>query len=296
MRHDRTLDNRIVVGFPGRLQMAIVDAIFEFGVVCSIVHRWTSDTWVSQKQSNWFHAKFCFCSIRRGHTVTDIIGPQHLKMVLPLFETFWSIGEISLAIITHFVHSWQGLYVAITLPTIAYMMLWYFLADSPRWHMQRGNRTHARKIISEAATINNKSSSILSNDFIDDVCIVSNDGCAMKTRMPPPTATTTEPNEDGFLSLWTCNRCINMILIHAVWGAVLCNFNGMLLNTRNFGADTLNRNVALTGECVYVCVSSSSICLGVWWRCPDNEIIISIVYVLSKVSANWLAFYLHTHS
>lgn len=167
--------------------------------------------------------------------VADIIAPRYLKTILPLFDTFWSIGAILLATITYFVHTWRGIYLTITLPTIAYIALWYFLADSPQWHIRKGNISQATRIILEAAESNSRSS-IVHGDFIEGI---SPHRFALKSH-----------TDAGWLSLWKCNRnFINIVFVHLIWGAVLTNFNGMLLNTRNFGADTLNRNVALTGEC-----------------------------------------------
>lgn len=167
--------------------------------------------------------------------VADIIAPRYLKTILPLFDSFWSIGAILLATITYFVHTWRGIYLTITLPTIAYIMLWYFLADSPQWHLRKGNIRQATRIILEAAETNSRSS-IVHGDFIES--------------LSPQRFASKNHTDAGLLSLWKCNRnFINVVFVHLIWGAVLTNFNGMLLNTRNFGADTLNRNVALTGEC-----------------------------------------------
>lgn len=167
--------------------------------------------------------------------MSDIISPRYLKSILPLFDTFWSIGAILLAVITYFVHTWKGIYLMITLPTIAYIISWCFLADSPRWHIKKGNITRATRIILQAAKTNSKSC-IVRGDFIEGLA---------PDRF---TAQKTIKSDTGLLSLWKLNRnFINIVCIHFIWGAVLTNFNGMLLNTRNFGAETLNRNVALTG-------------------------------------------------
>lgn len=44
VRHVRSVDHRIIVGFSGRLQMAIVHAIFEFRIVRPNVHSRSNDT------------------------------------------------------------------------------------------------------------------------------------------------------------------------------------------------------------------------------------------------------------
>lgn len=199
--------------------------------ICLLSRRFNSDEY------NWPFYPLFYSPSLRSPPVCDIISPRYLKTIMPLFDSFWSIGAILLAAITYFVHTWKEIYLSITLPTILYIISWYFLADSPQWHIRKGNIAQATRIILEAAETNEKSA-IINGDFIK--------GLAPNRFAPKKT----DHSDSGLLSLWKCNRnFVNIVCIHLIWGAVLTNFNGMLLNTRNFGVDTLNRNVALTGGC-----------------------------------------------
>lgn len=159
--------------------------------------------------------------------VTDIVGKSHHKIVLPLFETFWSVGAILLPIIAHHAPTWKILYISITAPTIAYSILWFLIADSPIWHLEKGNKKRAMEIILDASTINKKSY-LLPINFLDDIK-------EQKT-----------PNVQYF-AMWRQNF-LNTFCIHIAWGVIITSFNGLLLNTRAFGRLDLHRNVMLTGE------------------------------------------------
>lgn len=118
------------------------------------------------------------------------------------------------------------------MPTFLYIGIWYFIADSPRWHLKKGNIAHATKILLGAAETNKKSCVVRGN-FIEGL---------------RPDRFTQQIKLEGWCSLWRCNQnFVNIVCIHLIWGAILTNFNGMLLNTRNFGGAFVHRNVAMTG-------------------------------------------------
>lgn len=135
-----------------------------------------------------------------------------------------------------FIHSWQNLYLAISLPTFAYIGLWYFIADSPRWYMRRGRIGHATKIILDAAVYNEKSK-IVHGDFIESL-------------KPERFLQNVESNRSdiNWFRLWTNGNFLNVLCVHLIWGTMTTNFNGMLLNSRSFGADKLHQTVAMTSK------------------------------------------------
>lgn len=165
--------------------------------------------------------------------MTDIIGPRYIRSILPLFETFWSIGELTMPLLLYSLDTWQHLFLAISLPSTVYFVICaIWLPDSPRWHMQNGNIAEAAEIISDAAVVNGKSC-LVAADFIEGL---------------RPERFTQKPLESGsWTELWQLSS-LNIFCIHLVAGATLCAFNGMLLNARNLGADQMHVNIALTGK------------------------------------------------
>lgn len=152
-----------------------------------------------------------------------------------LFDTFWSIGAIIMPVISYYAGTWQNTYLSISLPTCGYIMVWYFIGDSPRWHLQNGNYAKAANILMEAAAFNG------------NAC-PSKDDLYTEIRMPNKVA---EVNRDGgwlWLQLWSRrNTLLNIVCIHVAWGVFITNLNGLLLNTRAFGNDSVRWNVAMTG-------------------------------------------------
>lgn len=167
--------------------------------------------------------------------MTDVISLPYVQLILPFFDTFWSVGEITLSAIAYLVPTWREVYLAISLPTLLYVGLWFLIPDSPRWHLRKGNLSQAMKIITNAAEANQRMN-LIHDNFVAELRSAQH---AAQERKPAA----------NWFDLWRGTNFVNILCIHLVWGATLTNFNGMLLNTRNFGADTLHRNVLMTGNC-----------------------------------------------
>lgn len=185
----------------------------------------------SEIHKQWIYYYY-YCLI-----VSDITGGKHRTYVTCLFDSFWSIGVIIMPVISYYAGSWQNTYLAISLPTCGYIMVWHFIGDSPRWHLEKGNYAKATKILLEAAAVNG------------NACTSKNDLCTeIRIR-----SKITDGSRDGqwlWPQLWSNRELLpNIICIHVAWGVFITNLNGLLLNTRAFGHDTFRWNVALTGGC-----------------------------------------------
>lgn len=55
--------------------------------------------------------------------VSDITGGKFKTVTICMFEQFWAIGVIMLPGLASIVNSWSGLYLAISLPTLFYIVL-----------------------------------------------------------------------------------------------------------------------------------------------------------------------------
>lgn len=145
-----------------------------------------------------------------------------------------------MSFITYFVPTWREVYFAISLPTLGYIALWFLIPDSPRWHLRKGHFSHALKIITNGAEVNNRLH-VMHENYVESLKIAQ----YVQER---------KSAEGGnWFDLWKTTNLLNIVCAHLAWGGTLTNFNGMLLNTRNFGVDTLNQNVFLTGNCFNFC-------------------------------------------
>lgn len=166
--------------------------------------------------------------------VSDITGGLYRRSVICLFETFWGIGIILLPAVAHFFPRWTSIYMVISLPTLAYIILWKGIPDSPRWHLKRGRIDEAKDILLEGASINERNAFILPR---------------LDLRLREQAAATLkEPAPLGWWSLWN-NRenVIIMIALHIAWAVYVTNYNGMLLNIRAFGREYLEVNTVAAG-------------------------------------------------
>lgn len=189
-----------------------------------------------QKTPIWLHL------IKRpfpSQTVSDITDGKYRTYVTCLFDTFWSIGVISMPVISYFTQSWRNTYLAISFPTCIYVMIWYFIADSPTWHIQKGNYDKATKILLEAAAINEHTHIIRTDLFAElrEPKKRMDDGQQGRWQWCP------------FVNEWRSFR--NIICVHIAWGVFVTNVNGLFLNTRAFSNENLRWNVVMTGWLFY---------------------------------------------
>lgn len=171
-------------------------------------------------------------------SVADITGGKYRKSVICLFETFWGIGVILLPFVASIFPSWSwtSIYVAISLPTVAYILVWFWIPDSPKWLLMHGEISAAKTYLFHAMKFNKRTSRLPSN--FDSFLQLE---AATYLKAPKP---------DNWFSLWSSKRqIIMMIALHTAWAVDVTNYNGMLLNIRVFGRNYLILNTVVCGCC-----------------------------------------------
>ncbi|XP_061858509.1 organic cation/carnitine transporter 2 isoform X2 [Colius striatus] len=86
---------------------------------------------------------------------TEILG----KSIRVLFCTlgvciFYAFGYMLLPLCAFFIRDWRMLLLALTLPGLLFIPLWWVIPESPRWLMSQGRFQEAEHIIRKAAKIN----------------------------------------------------------------------------------------------------------------------------------------------
>lgn len=171
-------------------------------------------------------------------SVADITGGKYRKSVICLFESFWGIGVILLPFISNLLPSWSwtSIYLAISLPTVAYIFVWFWIPDSPKWLLAHGEISAAKNCLFHAIQVNKRTSSLPSN--FDSFLQLE---AAKYAKAPKP---------ENWWSLWSSKtQIIMMIALHTAWAVDVTNYNGMLLNIRVFGRNYLIINTVICGFC-----------------------------------------------
>ncbi|XP_015973899.1 solute carrier family 22 member 5 isoform X2 [Rousettus aegyptiacus] len=86
---------------------------------------------------------------------TEVLG----KSVRIIFSTlgvciFYAFGFMLLPLFAYFIRNWRMLLLALTMPGVLCVVLWWFIPESPRWLISQGRFEEAEAIIHRAAKMN----------------------------------------------------------------------------------------------------------------------------------------------
>ncbi|XP_015264754.1 PREDICTED: solute carrier family 22 member 4 [Gekko japonicus] len=95
-----------------------------------------------------------------NYVVAFILGTEILgKSVRIIFSTlgvciFFAIGYMLLPLFAYFIRDWRMLLLALTVPGVCCIPLWWIIPESPRWLISQGRFQEAERIIRKAAKMN----------------------------------------------------------------------------------------------------------------------------------------------
>ncbi|XP_044310143.1 solute carrier family 22 member 4 isoform X1 [Varanus komodoensis] len=114
--------------------------------------------------TNWEMFTVLFVIVGMGqisnYVVAFILGTEILgKSVRIIFSTlgvciFFAIGYMLLPLFAYFIRDWRMLLLALTVPGVCCVPLWWIIPESPRWLISQGRIEEAEAIIRKAAKMN----------------------------------------------------------------------------------------------------------------------------------------------
>nr|XP_023418507.1 solute carrier family 22 member 4 [Cavia porcellus] len=113
---------------------------------------------------NWEMFTVLFVIVGMGqisnYVVAFILGTEILgKSVRIIFSTlgvctFFALGYMLLPLFAYFIRDWRMLLLALTVPGVLCVPLWWFIPESPRWLISQKRFKEAEDIIQKAAKMN----------------------------------------------------------------------------------------------------------------------------------------------
>ncbi|XP_050294234.1 organic cation transporter protein-like isoform X2 [Anthonomus grandis grandis] len=142
-----------------------------------------------------------------------------------------ALGYCTIAGMAYVLQDWRHLQIAVSLPGTAFLFLWWFIPESPRWLLALGKTKEVIQILERAAKFNNKP-------------LPAN---LEKSLVPVQKMDQTENHNVGVLDLFK-NAAMRKktLILFLIWFGVYLVYYGLVLNLGNLGGD-LYVNSCLTG-------------------------------------------------
>lgn len=132
------------------------------------------------------------------------------------------LGYITISGIAYFVRGWRHLQLAITLPAVAFLPLWWVFPESPRWLLTMCRTEKVMAVLHDAAKFNGK-------ELPGNADKIIKQSMARSGESPPKV---------GVLDLFrTAYMRRISLLLYVVWFSVYLVYYGLVLNLSNLGGD-----------------------------------------------------------
>ncbi|XP_048343967.1 solute carrier family 22 member 4 [Sphaerodactylus townsendi] len=157
-----------------------------------------------------------------NYVVAFILGTEILgKSVRIIFSTlgiciFFAIGYMLLPLFAYFIRDWRMLLLALTVPGVCCVPLWWFIPESPRWLISQGRFEEADRIIQKAAKMNGIPA--------QEICVNSIEMQDLNVKQ----------QQAIFLDLFrTQNIAVITVMSLLLWMFTSISYFGLSLNTSN---------------------------------------------------------------
>lgn len=84
----------------------------------------------------------------------EMVGPKKRLVAGVGCQLFFTTGYILTAAFAYFITDWRMLQVAITVPSVAFLLYWWFIPESARWLLTKGRTQEAKDLLQKASLEN----------------------------------------------------------------------------------------------------------------------------------------------
>ncbi|XP_028277005.1 solute carrier family 22 member 4-like isoform X2 [Parambassis ranga] len=133
----------------------------------------------------------------------------------------YAVGYMMLPLTAYFIRDWKWLLLALSLPGLAYLPLWWLVPESPRWLLSQGRVEEAEAVIRKAAKWNK----------VQPPRVIF-DGCNVSVTVPE-----TKEHYGIFDLLKNSNMRSTTLILCVVWFTMTTCYYSLCLNTSQLHAD-----------------------------------------------------------
>ncbi|XP_013411039.1 organic cation transporter protein isoform X2 [Lingula anatina] len=147
----------------------------------------------------------------------ELVGPSKRMIAGISIEYFFAGGLIILTMVGYFLRDWRHIELAVSVPSFAYILYWWFVPESARWLLANGKEDKAEEILRQAAKVNGK---VLPEKLFEQV------------------AEDEEEHHGSILQIFRSPRTlVRTLIIFLNWCVVSMVYYGLSLNSGNLGGD-----------------------------------------------------------
>ncbi|XP_032679463.1 organic cation transporter protein [Odontomachus brunneus] len=111
----------------------------------------------------------------------EMVGPRKRLLAGVGCQLFFTTGYILTAGFAYFITDWRMLQVAITVPSIAFLLYWWFIPESARWLLTKGRLQEAKDLLQRASLENGVE---MPDDALDTLLDNNSEGSTPDSRKP----------------------------------------------------------------------------------------------------------------
>ncbi|KAM7340918.1 solute carrier family 22 member 1 [Alexandromys fortis] len=92
-----------------------------------------------------------------GYTlITEFVGSGYRRTTAIMYQVAFTVGLVGLAGVAYVIPHWRWLQLAVSLPTIFFLLYYWFVPESPRWLLSQKRTTQAIRVMEQIAQKNGK--------------------------------------------------------------------------------------------------------------------------------------------